>query len=64
MVIIQMDSPYDETTGREVLDEWYILNENAIFDKAQILEPKMNTIYGIINTNGNIEYKIYYLDKG
>jgi hypothetical protein len=24
----------------------------------------MNTIYGIINTNGNIEYKIYYLDKG
>lgn len=64
MVIIQMDSPYDETTGREVVDNWYVLNETVVFDKVQILEPKMNTIYGIINTNGNIEYKIYYLDKG
>jgi len=64
IVTIQLTEPYNEEDAYNVADAWYTLSDDTIFDKAQIFNPKPNTIYGIINTLGEIEYKIYYLDYG
>lgn len=49
--------------AKDVAEVWYTL-EDAHYDTTEILEPKPNTIYGVINTEGTLEYKIYYLDWG
>ena len=63
-VIVQLSEPWDETTALSALEDWYTLGESTLFSKSEILEPKPNTIYGIINSEGYTEYKIYYLDQG
>lgn len=54
---------FDEDNAKEVADVWYTL-DNIHYNATEILDPMPNTVYGIINTLGNIEYKIYYLDQG
>lgn len=54
---------FDAEEAKVVADTWYSL-EDTHYASTEILDPKPNTIYGIVNTLGVIEYKIYYLDRG
>lgn len=65
-VWLYIDEAYtDKTTAYQVVKDWYELDDpSRYYDQAKIVNPKPNTVYGIINTQGDIEYRIYYLDKG
>lgn len=54
---------FDAEEAKVIADTWYSL-EDTHYTSTEILDPKPNTIYGIVNTLGVIEYKIYYLDRG
>lgn len=54
---------YDVDNARDIADNWYSLKD-TYYTKTEILTPKPNTIYGVISSEGILEYKIYYLDWG
>lgn len=54
---------FDEDAARVIAKDWYEL-ENTHYIVSEIINPQPNTVYGVINTTGVIEYKIYYLDRG
>ena len=65
-VWLYINEPYtNKTTAYQVIKDWYELDDPSLYyDQAKIVNPKPNTVYGIVNTTGNIEYWIYYLDRG
>lgn len=64
LVKVQMQYPFDDSTVRSIIEDWFDLDSSAFFDRYEIKEPKPNTIYGLINDMGFFEYKIYYQDHG
>ena len=54
---------FDEDAAKVIAKDWYEL-ENTHYIVSEITNPQPNTVYGVVNTTGVIEYKIYYLDRG
>ena len=64
LVRIMLGQPYDDSVARTVIDNWYSLGSATFYNLYEIKEPKINTIYGVVNSMGFFEYKIYYQDHG
>lgn len=64
LVKVLLGQPYDDTVVRTIMDSWRNLGASTFFGQYEIKEPQVNTIYGIVNSMGFFEYKIYYQDHG
>ena len=61
---VEENENYNDTVMRNVLKDWYSLGKEEFCETYNVLEPKYNTVYKVINNMGFTEYKIYYLDQG
>lgn len=64
LVKVLLGQPYDDTVVRTIMDSWRNLGASTFFGQYEIKKPQINTIYGIVNSMGFFEYKIYYQDHG
>jgi len=48
---------------RVIYDDWSTMEE-TLFEEEEIKEPQYNTVYGVIDENRIMSYKLYYIDGG
>lgn len=64
LVKVILGEPYNDTQVRTLIDEWNTSDSSAFINKYEIKRPNINTVYGVVNDMGFLEYKIYYQDHG
>ena len=68
LIKVSLENVFNDAAVRKIINEWdnleTINDMNNFLNCYTTKEPKINTIYGLVNDMGFFEYKIYYQDYG
>ena len=64
LIRVLLGQPFDDTVVRTIMENWRTLDFSAFVEKYEVKKPQNNTVYGVINSMGFFEHKLYYQDQG
>ena len=64
LIKVSFTQTFNDSAIRNIINDWYNLDKKTFYNKYEIKEPQINTVYGVVNDMGFFEYKIYYQDYG